>query len=146
MNKQIRSDEAVDAMVRQALAREADAAVAPGFSLKIAETAMQSAQETVWSSTSQQVQPTRPRSWVWPVLWPSVAGVAASALLGFFVGTGHVPMDTITEPLGITLAQLDDFSDDPWADVEVLSGLTGGFVTDFSGGLADPGFDAGDNG
>ena len=146
MNKQILSDEAVDAMVRKALAGQADAAVATGLSLKIADTAMQSAQETVWSGTSQQVQPTRPCSWAWPVLWPSMAGVAASAMLGFFAGTGQLPVTNITEPLGITLAQLDYAEDDPWADVELMSGLTGGFVTDFSGGLADPGFGAGDNG
>jgi|AACY02.2.fsa_nt_gi hypothetical protein len=146
MNKKLLSDEAMDGLVRQALAREADAAVRPGLSLKIADTAMQTAQEPVWSRTPQQVQPTRTRSWAWPVLWPSMAGVAASAMLGFFAGTGQLPVTNITEPLGLNLAQLTVVEDDPWADVEVMSGLTGGFVTDFSGGLADDGFGAGDNG
>lgn len=130
-NRPSLSDDALDALVRDALANSAAEAAPTGLSRKIADAAMETPQETIL--TGGRSQAAEVARWHWPLFWPSAAGVAASAMIGFFAGTGQLPVNTVTEPLGITISLEAPSSVDPWEDVEVIAGLTGGSLTDFSG-------------
>ncbi|MEO0391905.1 MAG: hypothetical protein AAF213_01520 [Pseudomonadota bacterium] len=134
----------LDRWVHHAMADEA-AATPPGLSQQIAARALEQVQSTPEQSGGRAEVRSTGRSWVWPVLWPSAASVAVSALMGFFAGTGQLPV-----PLGTDLLNAippgyvaPNAGVDPWADTDLLAGLGGGFG--FDAGLSfDPTMDGGD--
>ena len=130
------ADAAIDALVEQAMAREA-MAVPAGLAQRIAENAMAQPQEQPWQARRVAPRAGGARSWVWPVLWPSAASVAVSAMLGFMIGTGQFPVGFVPD------ASVAEASD-PWADTDLIAGLTGNFGLgqEFDGSL----FETGDEG
>ncbi|MEM6903516.1 MAG: hypothetical protein AAF556_09805 [Pseudomonadota bacterium] len=127
MTNSNQSEQALDRLVRQALNREASTLGTTDLARRIALDAAAGRQAAARSQRPmgrQQFAPwfSKP-AWL---IWPSAAALAASAMIGFFAGTGALPVSEYVS------------FQDPLTEIDrQLAGVTGGFTTGFDLGTAE---------
>lgn len=109
-------DDKLDQLVAQALGRESEALATPDLAARIALDAAAEPQQA--PVVRQRARPAfyRP-AWL---VWPSAAALAASALIGFFAGTGVLQVEDYV-PFQDPLAAID-------RDLAALGGFDGSSV------------------